>query len=124
MPLRLTLYHPDRLVIGVASGKLTVDDMIDFAREVVASGTLHYRKIVDVVSATPGFTDHELVGFLELVRQARGDRPRGPLALVADSARGEIARAFAQFAGEDRPIQVFRSIHEARRWLGSVPIDT
>lgn len=122
MPLRTTIYHPDRMVIGVASGQLTIADMIDFGREVVASGTLHYRKIIDVVAATPGFTEQELAGFLELVRGARTDRPRGPLAIVADSARGDIARAFAQLSGEDRPAQVFRSIHEARRWLSTTGI--
>ena len=122
MPIRLSTSDPDRMIIGVASGVVTLNDLIDFARSIVSAGKLHYRKIVDVSAGTLGFTPEELVAFGELVRAARGDKPRGALAIVTGARRGDLARLFAeQLAGGDRPAQVFASIHEARRWLATNP---
>lgn len=120
MPIRMTVSDPDRMIIGVASGVVTLTDLIEFARGIVSAGKLHYRKIVDVSAGTLGFTPEELVAFGELVRAARGDKPRGALAIV--TRRGDLARLFAdQLAGGDRPAKVFASIHEARRWLATNP---
>jgi hypothetical protein len=59
------------------------------------------------------------------VRAARSDKPRGALAIVADSARGEFARFFSELRnGTDAPpTKVFRSIHDARRWLAAQPTE-
>ena len=48
--------------------------------------------------------------------------PRGPLALVADPNRGELAQTFKALTADDRPVEVFRSIHEARKWLAQFPV--
>jgi hypothetical protein len=48
--------------------------------------------------------------------------PRGPLALVADPNRGELAQSFKVLTAEDRPVEVFRSIHAARKWLAQFPV--
>jgi hypothetical protein len=125
MPIRLTIFHPDRMIIGVATDKVTLFDLVGFFREIAESNTLHYRKLIDVASAEPALTKEELAAFGERVRQARSDRPRGALAIVADSARGEFARFFSELrVGTDAPpTKVFRSIHDARQWLAAQPLD-
>jgi len=78
-----------------------------------------------VAGAEPALSMDELAAFGERVRAARTERPRGALAIVADSNRGEFARFFTQLrTGTDAPpTQVFRSIHDARRWLSEQPLD-
>lgn len=125
MPIRLTIFHPDRMIVGVAAEQVTLFDLVGFFREIAESGTLHYRKLIDVAAAEPALSMEELAAFGERVRAARTDRPRGALAIVADSNRGEFARFFTQLrTGTDAPpTKVFRSIHEARRWLAAQPLD-
>jgi hypothetical protein len=124
MPIRLTIYHPDRMIIGVASGEVTLVDLVGFFREVLESGTLHYRKLIDIAAATPALSKEELAAFTERVRVTRTERARGAMALVADSTRGEFARFFIGLREGQKPeTQIFRSIHDARRWLASTPLE-
>ncbi len=125
MPIRLTISHPDRMIVGVATDLVTLFDLVALFREVAESKTLHYRKLIDVISAEPALSREELAAFGERVRQARTERPRGALAIVADSNRGEFARFFTELrSGTDAPpTKVFRSIHDARRWLAEQPLD-
>lgn len=125
MPIRLTIFHPDRMIVGVATGQVTLLDLVGLFREVAESKTLHYRKLIDVTAAEAAVTHEELAAFGERVRAARTERPRGALAIVADSNRGEFARFFTELrTGTDAPpTKVFRSIHDARRWLDAQPLD-
>jgi hypothetical protein len=125
MPIRLTIFHPDRMIMGVATDEVTLFDLVAFFREIAESKTLHYRKLIDVASAVPALSREELAAFGERVRAARGERARGALAIVADSTRGEFARFFTELrSGADvPPTKVFRSIHDARRWLAEQPMD-
>ena len=125
MPIRLTISHPDRIILGVATDQVTLLDLVGFFREVAESKALHYRKLIDVAAAEPALTREELAAFGERVRAARTERPRGALAIVADSTRGEFARFFTELrTGTDAPpTKVFRSIHDARRWLDVQPLD-
>ncbi len=125
MPIRLTIFHPDRMIVGVATDKVTLFDLVGFFREIAESNTLHYRKLIDVAGAEPALSREELAAFGERVRGARGEKPRGALAIVADSARGEFARFFSELrSGTDAPpTEVFRSIHDARRWLAAQPME-
>lgn len=122
MPIRQTLYHPDRLVIGVATGDISLLDFIEFAREIQKANVIHYRKIIDVIDARPAFTEQELRAMVQLIRQAPTDRPRGAVAFVADPRRGEFAQLFSSLEVDGRPARVFRSIHEARKWLAENPV--
>jgi len=124
MPIRLTIYHPDRMIVGVASGNVTLEDLVGFFREVLESGTLHYRKLIDVAAASPALSKQELSAFAERVRMSRTERARGAMAIVADSNRGEFARFFIGLReGQQPPTRVFRSIHDARKWLASTPLE-
>jgi hypothetical protein len=121
MSVRTTFYHPDRLVIGIFEGEMHLSDFIEFALEIQKNNLIHYRKIVNVIDAHPRFTEQELRALVQMIREAPTDRPRGAVAFVADAERGEFAHLFASLEVDGRPARVFRSIHDARRWLTEMP---
>ena len=119
MPIRLDVFPPDRLVIGVATDRITVADLVDFLRQ-MQEGQLHrFRKIIDIANAEPDITPDELARFSEGLRAALKDTPRGAMAIVAHDKTSELARLFSSVTGDGRPVDVFRSIHEARKWLNT-----
>jgi len=121
MPIRHTLYHPDRLVIAIGSGELTLVDFVAFAKAVADAGVAHYRKIFDVIDARPGFTDAELQALAKYIREYPVPGKRGALAFVVDPDRGEFAKVFANIEIGGRPARTFRSIHDARKWIADNP---
>ncbi len=119
MPIRLTVSRPDRLVVGIASDTVTLADLADFMRQLGDGELHHFRKIIDVSAAKPALSAEELAQFSEGLRASLKDTPRGAMAIVADSKLNAMARVFASVAGDGRPAEVFRSIHEARKWLST-----
>ena len=119
MPLRLTVYRPDRLVIGVATEVLTVADLSTFLHQIGEGEIHHFRKIVDVSGARPEIMPQELKQFGEELRAALQDTPRGAMAIVASDKTNDLARLFSTITGDGRPAEVFRSIHDARKWLNA-----
>ena len=63
------------------------------------------------------FDKDGLAAFIKLRSEIRPDGQTGPLALVIGDQQKDLGRLFAQQTGSDRPANVFRTIHEARRWL-------
>jgi hypothetical protein len=115
-------FHPDRIVVAVARGHVTLQEYGDLLRQIVEAGVTHYRKIIDSADAESDAVNLDVLLKADaLTRSNHNGRPRGPLALVVDRSRGDMARAF-QEQSTDRPIGVFGSIHEARAWLRSLPI--
>lgn len=117
MPFKLDIFAPDRILIGVARGDITVADLADFMKQIIDANVLHYRKIIDITTATSSIGEQELQAMAERLRTVPVLKPRGPLAIVADHKRGELARLFMSMTSDERPVEIFRSIHEARRWL-------
>src|SRR3954464_13478905 len=121
MPIQLEIFHPDRIIVIVARGNVTLEEYGVLLGDVVKAGGVHYRKILDATSAeSEEVTKDVLLKADELTRNLKG-RPRGPLALVVDRSRGDLARTFKSLS-TDRPVEVFGSIHDARTWLRSLPI--
>ena len=121
MPIQLEIFHPDRLVVAVARGAVTIEDYGGLLAGIVQAGVTHYRKIIDSTEAeSDDVTLELLLQADELTRKLDGP-PRGPLALVVNRAKGGIARAFGE-QSTDRPVGVFGSLHEARAWLRTLPI--
>ncbi len=110
------------MVVGVAQGPVTLKDVLAFARELETQKALDYRKIIDVISGTAMISDIDLAAYGEHLRDLPADKkPRGPIALVTNEKNDALARLFAQLTNEQRPAQVFRSIHAARKWLKEAP---
>ena len=117
MPIRVSIDHFNRLVIGVGDGVLTIPDLVGFSLEVLRANVVHYGKIIDVAASHPDFSKAELLAFAQVVRETRSDAPRGPVALVVDPKRGDLAKVFIGLQMGGRRAEVFQSIHDARRWL-------
>ncbi|MDB5486838.1 MAG: hypothetical protein JWQ58_553 [Reyranella sp.] len=115
MPFEIDIFPPDRMVVAVARGEISLADLMMLVKELIDSGTLSYRKIIDVTSATSAIGKDELESIAERLRSVPVLKPRGPLAIVADSNRGELGRMFMSLTSDERLVQVFRSIHEARK---------
>lgn len=123
MPIHLEIYHPDRIVVGVARGEITLAEFGGFVRDLAQAGVIHYRKIIDVTAAKSSTVGKdELLAADAQLRELNRKGPRGPLALVTDGNRGELAQVFKALAADDRPVEVFRSIHAARKWLAQFPV--
>jgi hypothetical protein len=123
MPIQLEIFHPDRILVGIGRGHVTLQEYGEFVAEVVKANLMHYRKIIDATGADSAVIDKDvLLAFDEQLRSFSKERKRGPLALVVDRKRGDLARTFKALASPDRPVQVFGSIHDARTWLRTQPI--
>ena len=94
MPFKLDIFSPDRMVVAVARGEISLPDLMMLVKELVDSGTLPYRKIIDITSATSAIGEAELETIAERLRSVPLLKPRGPLAIVADGNRGELGRLF------------------------------
>ncbi len=115
MPMRIMVSHFERLLVGVGSGDLTLQDLEQFFHEVVEGKMIGYRKIVDIAACNPVVTPAELASFGSVVREAHEGRPPVPLAIVAHARQNPIAAEFAKLTADVRPAQVFGSIHAARK---------
>jgi hypothetical protein len=123
MPIRLEVFHPDRVAVAIATGDVTLDEFRDFVIEMVKAGLLHYRKIFDVTLANSTVIGNDqLVAMDNLLRSAgQNAKGRGPVAIVSGRERMDMANTFKVLANPDRPVEVFASIFEARRWVMSLP---
>ena len=118
MPIHVRISHHDRLVVAVAHGTLTGEELMNAVRESVEQGALHYRKIIDVAAANSDADMERLKQLLVLARNSPQAAQRGPLAFVVDSKRGDTVRELAALVEEgERPMRVFTNLHEARKWL-------
>jgi hypothetical protein len=117
MPITLQVHHPDRMVVGLVRGVISAQDLDGFAAEIAATHAERYRKIIDVTGAASGLTAEDLAAFSQRMHSAPLPPQRGPIALVANQESTPLARLFARLMGDDRPVEVFASIHAARQWL-------
>ena len=122
MPIQVEIFHFDRLVVGIGRGVITLPEYGKFITDLIQQNLMHYRKIIDVtaVDSSP-ITKEILLAFDERLKEYN-KTPRGPLAVVARRDRNEVALAFKAITSRDRPIEIFRGIHEARAWLARQPV--
>jgi hypothetical protein len=118
MPIHVDFFHPSRLAIAVVRGTFTADDVRGAVQQILASNVLHYRKIIDIASPTSPMDKAGVEAIASLVLAQNSDKPRGPLAFVVSPGQAaDNAEAFARLTGGLRPVKVFQSLHEARKWL-------
>ena len=122
MPIHIRISHHDRLAVCVAHGTISAEDIQNAVKEFVASGAIHYRKLVDVAAANTSDADLEKIkAILMFVRAQPNAAERGPAAFVVDASRGELVRELAQLTQEgERPLKVFTNLRDARNWLDEV----
>jgi hypothetical protein len=120
MPVQWTISKPHRLVIAVARDELRLRDVEQYLDGVAIAGVLPYRKIFDMTNAMVLLSDADMMTLGARIRAYLKVGKLGPLAIVAVTARAyEQASLFQVLAEGDRPVQIFRELHQAREWLDS-----
>jgi hypothetical protein len=121
MPIHIRVSHHDRLVVAVAHGTVTADDIQSAVRQHWETGAVHYRKLVDVAAANSDVDMERIKAILMFARAAPNAAQRGPVAFVIDGKRGDLVRELATLTEEgERQLRVFTSLREARAWLDEI----
>jgi hypothetical protein len=123
VPIQIDVFHFDRLVVAIGSGDVTLAEYGKFVGDLVQQGLMHYRKIIDTTrsDSSSAINPQVLLAFDARLREYSKSR-RGPLAIVAPRERGEGAHEFKVMTSAERPVEVFRSIHDARAWVMRHPV--
>ena len=118
MPVTWTVSHPARLVIAVVKDKVTLEEVQEYLDAVVIADAMPYRKIFDLSNGAFDLTDGDMMALGARIRAYAATGSMGPLAIVASSPQAyEWARVYTALAGAERPLQIFRELHLARKWL-------
>ena len=117
MPLHMDIVPIQRLVVIVARGEVTADDLANNVKELIAAGVAHYAKIIDVSTSHWVLTKEQIDQIAETLRGDPKSDMRGPVAFIVRPDDEGFAKAFAGITEGDRPVRLFHSLHQARRWL-------
>lgn len=122
MPVRWTVSHPDRQIVAIAEGTVTLQQIENYLDGVITSNTLCYRKIFDVTQTVEHPSDADMLTLAARIRAYPLFGRFGALAIVASSHRSRwIARLYTELAKADRPIKTFRKREAAQKWLDTQP---
>ncbi len=117
MPVHMDISPLHRLVVIVARGHITAEEIAAIKRQIIEANVRTYGKIIDVSQSRAELTREQVRQVADLMRGAPDETSRGPVAFVIDPERIDFAHMFADVTQGERPVQLFRSLHEARAWL-------
>lgn len=117
MTIHMDISPINRLVVIIARGHVTADEITESTKKLVAANVPTYAKIIDVTASNSNLTREQVEKVAALLRGDPADRKRGAVAFVVNPDRQGFADAFAEVTRGERPIQLFRSLHAARQWL-------
>ena len=117
MPIRMDISPIDRLVVIVARGPVSPEEIAEKTTTLVAATVPGYAKIIDVTGSSSDLTRDQVERIAALFRGGPEAPSRGAVAFVVNPDRRGFAEAFASVTQGERPIELFRSLHAARRWL-------
>jgi hypothetical protein len=118
MPVHWTISHTSRLVIAVTKDDVNVADIEQYFVGVTTEGAMAYRKIFEMTATPTALSDENLKALGQRIMLYAQHGQVGPVAIVAASDESYAkAQVFAGAAQARRPLQIFRELHAARRWL-------
>ena len=121
MPIYVTVYHLDKMIIGKTEGEVTLADLEGYFGAIVKARALPYRKIFDTTHARMMLSDADMMSIGARIRAYMQVDKLGPLAIIAVTERAyQQARLFEVLAEGDRTVKIFRELHLAREWLDKV----
>jgi hypothetical protein len=106
----------DRTVVIVAQGELSHDDIRKVTQDLIDANVAAFGKIIDSSAAKSNLSKDQVAEIAAMLRTGPGSEARGPVAYVINPDRVGFAHSFAEASKSDRPIKLFISLHEARRW--------
>ena len=124
MPLHMDIVPIQRLVVIVAHGEVTADDLANNVKELIAAKVAHYAKIIDVSTSRWVMTKEQIDAIAKTLRGDPNSAMRGPVAFIVRPEDEGFAHAFAGITEGDRPVRLFHSLHQARRWLEELRLAT
>ena len=118
MPIYMEISPLHRLVTIVARGTVTGDEVRGTAQKLADARVRRFAKIVEVASARFTFEPADIVGLAQTLR-ADADG-RGPIAFVVRDMNQPFPRMFATQTAHEGPVDLFKSLHEARAWVAKI----
>lgn len=120
MPISLDISPLHRTVVIASIGHVTPEEIARSTEALIAANVPHYGKIIDVSLSTSDLTEAQVEHIAAMLRGDPGSG-RGPVAFVINPNRVGFAHAFADATKGDRPVKLFRSLRDARKWLDEQP---
>ena len=117
MPIHMDISRMNRLVVIIAKGHVTADEIGASTKALVEADVPGYAKIIDTTGSSSDLSRDQVEKIAALLRGHPKDRSRGPVAFVVNPDRRGFADAFAEVTQGERPIRLFKSLHAARKWL-------
>ena len=117
MPLHMDIVPIQRLVVIVAHGEVTADDLANNVKDLIAAKVAHYAKIIDVSASHWVLTKQQIDAIAETLRGDPNSDMRGPVAFIVRPEDEGFAQVFSKVTEGDRPVRLFHSLHQARHWL-------
>lgn len=124
MPLHWTIDSKERLVVAVAEGEVTRDEVQAYLDAVTGAKALAYRKLFDASRGETTMGPEEMMALGVMFRSFHARGEVGPLAIVVPDGKVElVSRVLGILAAAERPMRVFRESEPARRWIENLPKD-
>jgi hypothetical protein len=118
MPIYMEISPLHRLVTIVARGTVSGEEVRGTAQKLADARVRRFAKIVEVASGTFSF---EPADILALAQTLRADADgRGPIAFVVRDMNQPFPRMFATQTAHEGPVDLFKSLHEARAWVAKI----
>lgn len=127
MPITFVHDKRRRRLLAVATGRVTINDVVAFISAQDAAGAWSDGVLLDAsASETVGFEQDSMRLVAAQMKAVARGRKRGPVAVVADPARvAEVTRIYVYLCGQvsGLTIGVFQDRDEAEDWLDRIPLD-
>lgn len=118
MPIYMEISPLHRLVTIVARGTVSGDEVRGTAQKLADARVRRFAKIVEVASASFDFQPPDVLALAQTLR-ADADG-RGPVAFVVYDLNQPFPRMFATQTAHEGPVELFKSLHEARAWVARI----
>jgi hypothetical protein len=121
MGITYVVDHARRRVLTRAEGLLTFADLAAHAEAEIRDRPASYQELFDATGATTDLTAEQVQTMVQRVNQACQKEPAGDVAIVAtEPVMFGLARMYSILCEQTGPpVEVFRSVADAERWLDS-----
>jgi hypothetical protein len=122
MPIRWTISREERLVVATTEGVVALKDVEAYLDALVVADAMPYAKLFDASDIEPQASDHDVLMLGARMSAYAKTLPGGPLAFVVTTrVAREFVDRYLNLAAAPRPVNIFQTADEARRWLDVQP---
>lgn len=122
MAFSYQINHQARRMVTQVSGPVRFDDLLAHMNAEVRDHGEPYEELIDARGATAKFTGEEVQKFVAVLERLARNSRLGPTAVVvSDDLTFGLLRMLGAFAQGICPIQPFRNVEDAKKWLGWEP---